>query len=151
MKKIFLVLILVFITVTVLRTVLGMDVPELSLSPLQLTSHLYRSIVRKIVQIQCTDTNKRFVTLGFSGSSYCATIFPDGGKPCDSGSECASGICYLDYQRRKELTEEQFGEKLNIPAQSGICKKDSIPDCFSISGGAKIENGKVVEAIPICD
>lgn len=156
MKKIALVLILVFFTVVVL----GLVSPELPLVPLQLTSYLSRSIVRKIVQIQCTVPNKRFVTLGFSGSPHCATIYPDGGKSCDSGNECASGICYLSSQRRKELTEEQFGKEvflynqdfqLKIPSQSGICKVDDIPDCFSIVGGARMENGKIEVTIPICD
>jgi len=116
----------------------------------------------KIVQVRCKGPNKMFTTLGFFGSPFCTNVFSDGGKSCDSGNECLSGTCYIDFDKRKELIEKQFGQEafhrrnysdfsLIIPPKSGVCKQNDIPDCFSLGGAAKIENRKVVEVFPICD
>jgi len=122
---------------------------------------VYLPAARKIVQAGCKGPNKMFTTLGFSGSPFCANVFSDGEKSCDSGNECLSGICYLDFDNRKEFAEEQLGREafysgnsdfsLIIPPKSGICKQNSIPNCFSLGGSVKIENGKVIEVFPVCD
>ena len=122
---------------------------------------VYFLAARKVAQVGCKGPNKMFTTLGFSGSPFCADVFRDGGKPCDSGNECLSRICYLDFNKRKELIEKQFGQDafyrgnpyftLVIPPKSGVCKQNTIPNCFSLGGSVRIENGKVVEVFPVCD
>jgi len=151
MKKIILVIILTIIILSLITVVLK---PAIFRS-------LYLITVRKIVQIQCRGPNKTFTTLGFFGSPFCANVFNDGGKSCDSGSECLSGLCYLDYNKRRELAEKQFGreafyrgnsdQSLTIPPKSGICKQNDIPSCFSLGGSVKLENRKVAEVFPTCD
>lgn len=78
---------------------------------LPLFRRVYFLVNRKIAQATCKGPNKMYTTIGFSGSPFCADVFNDGGKSCDSGSECSSGICYLDFYRRKELIETQFGRE----------------------------------------
>ncbi len=107
---------------------------------------------RAYVKVTCSGPNKEYTTTGPKSEPFCANVFSDGGKSCDSGNECLSGICFLPYRKERELVNKQAGQDtLIIPPKSGICKGDDVSECYSLGGLKYIENGKVAGEFMTCD
>lgn len=94
----------------------------------------------------CRGENKRFdhgsllFERGAKHEGSCVTLFKDGGRPCQSGKECSSGICYLPKIQPPNNTTNKGG---------AICKGDNVqckaPGSITIIG----ENG--VTTVIFCD
>ena len=121
----------------------------------------YRKLKRIWIKNTCWGKNKYYTTYGMFGNSVCATRFPDGGKSCDDGGQCLSGVCYMDSDLANMLIENEFGKEalmkgikvssMVIPPGSGVCKENDLPNCFSISGSVLLEERKLIDRVPYCD
>lgn len=81
-----------------------------------------------------------------SGQWTCTETYSDGGKICNSGSECSSGKCSIDGYKYYELQQQNLTK--NLPSNIGRCAE--YDDKRSSCDGTiyKIEEGKLIIITP---
>jgi hypothetical protein len=97
-----------------------------------LTGGPFLFLKRNTTRIECILQNKKYVTWGFMRNHVCVTVYPDGGKSCDSSDECESGFCVRlqnnpkTYCRKYSselpfcITGEETIERVNAPKAGEI-------------------------------
>ncbi len=102
-------------------------------SILSVFERAYFLVNKEIIKVTCSGPNKEYTTIGPFADPFCANVFSDGGKSCDSGSECLSGRCFLRFSKETELRTSQDAwsgdSPLIIPPKSGVCKYNNVSEC----------------------